>query len=342
MKRTLILAVAALLVSVGCNKIETSSSEAKKVELSIMPMTGNVATRGYTQKSEFQFQEFDQFGRMVKDTLRDMNISAYLYPQDGEPRNYFVNKLFRKAPDGDFWRNGGVPSMNNTIFWPVGGKLDFLAYSSTEGGLTASWNEDNAASQVVIDVPAECSQDDILFASACGKENIMPAAPVSMIFKHAQAWLTFAISASEGPEHASIVHLNRIELEDVYNGGVLKINSNNGDALANWDFSAETRQNVEVDNKWSVSELNIKYQVLQMLIPQQEKTAFVIYYTLGDSTNELSYRFTTDQKTWLMGEHYIYTIQISANEVTVNPIVTAWDDGDVADINAQTDHGVIY
>ena len=341
MKKTLILTVAALLAMVACNKIETPSNDAGKVELSFMPMTGNVATRGFTLKREFQYVEYSSTGAVVGDpTFRDMNISAYLYPQDGEPRNYFVNKSFKHASDGDFWRCGGSAG-SDMIFWPVGGTLDFLAYSSIYGGVTASWNADNAASEVVLDVPAESSQDDILFASAYGKEAPHSAAPVPMVFKHAQAWLTFSLGANEGPDNSFIVTLKRIELENVYNAGVLTINNNNGDALATWDFSKETRQDIDVDND-SVSALGHKKQFLHMLIPQQEKTAFVIYYTLGDSDTELSYRFTTDQKTWLMGEHYTYNISITPQEVTVDPTVTPWVKGDASDINAQTDHGVIY
>lgn len=61
-----------------------------------------------------------------------------------------------------------------------------------------------------------------------------------------------------------------------------------------------------------------------MLIPEQAKTAFVLYYTLGTDTKELSYRFTTDQKTWLAGEKYVYRINVSTQEITVDPSVTEW------------------
>ena len=325
MKKIMILAVAALATFVGCNKIETPSNDAKKVELSFVPMTGSVATRGYTTGTKFADEYLILNGPINIKCLRDMQISAYLYPQNGEPENYFVNKTFKHGDD-NLWHNY-VGTTLAPIYKPLGGKLEFLAYSLTSDAVNvdAAWDEDNAASKVVLSVPAENTQNDILFSSAYSSDGA--GSPVEMTFKHAQAWLTFNLRGNREPNfHKPVVKDVRIELEDVYNAGTLTVSSNDGDALAEWDFSAVTRKNIDVDNIYEIQSLDdTKPGTFHMLIPQQKKTSFVIYYTLLNG-EQFSYRFTTDKKTWLMGEHYVYDIFITANEVTVAPSVTLWND----------------
>ena len=333
MKKTLILAAAALFAFVGCAQIENPGNDAGKVEMSFVPLSGDVATRGYTTGTDFEETAKADLHADGTDKARDMQISAYLYPQNGEQGNYFVGKTYKQSTVGSATWCNFENDLHTPIYWPVGGTMDFLAYSlSEEVNVDVVWNDENAASQVVLDVPGENSQNDILFASAYGKKAPSAATDVPMVFNHAQAWIEFALTGTP----VNVVNLKRIELENVYNAGVLTINNNKGNATATWDFSAETKKNIEVDNEYTVTKLNSTAQFLDMLIPQQKKTAFVIYYTLGEDTQELSYRFTTDQKTWLMGEKYVYNINITTTEVTVKPTVTVWADGDVADVNAQT------
>lgn len=326
MKKTMILAVVALAAFVSCNKIETPSNDAKKVELSFVPMTGSVATRGYSTATRFSEENLGPAGEIGSGIPRDMQISAYLYPQNGEPENYFVNNTYKAGDDSRY--HNFVGTTLTPVYWPLGGKMDFLAYSLTSDAVNvdAAWNEGNAASQVVLNVPAENTQNDILFASRSGLSLIGPGEPVSMIFKHAQAWLTFNLKGDTA-YGKTVVKINRIVLEDVYNAGELTISNNAGDALAEWDFSAVSRKNINVDNIYNITTINpTKPSSFNMLIPQQKKTSFVIYYSfLNDPAQELSYRFTTDKKTWLMGEHYTYNINIKVNEVTVQPSVTPWE-----------------
>lgn len=347
MKKSLIFAVVALVAFVGCAQIENPGNDAGKVEMNFTPLNGNVATRGYTLGTEFKESSVGNLHPGSLDFYRTMQISAYLYPQNGEAGNYFVDKTYSNANHSTTWWNTNtIGGTHEPIYWPVGGTMDFLAYSFSaepntvfDGGVV--WDDENAASQVVIDVPGENSQNDILYASAYGQKAPSSATPVAMKFNHAQAWLEFELTGTVDAG-VPVVHLNRIELENVYNAGVLTIKNNKGNATATWDFSGETKKNIEVDNEYKVKDLKTESQFLDMLFPQQKKTAFVIYYTLGKDTQELSYRFTTDQKTWLMGEKYVYKINITTTEVTVNPTVTVWADGDVADVNAQTTDGKIF
>ena len=330
----------ALVALVGCSKIE-NDPVSEKQEMNFTALN-SVVTRGYAEGASFldtytpalHFTDADKAKGNQK--WRTMQISAYLYPQNGEEGNYFVDKTYAHSGDATTWWNVNPTSfVHDPIYWPVGGTLDFLAYSlsveeNSVKNVDVVWNDANAASEVTLDVPGENSQNDILFASAYGVKSTSGAQPVPMTFNHAQAWIEFVMTGTP----KDVIKLNRIELEDVYNAGVVTFKNNKGNATATWDFSAESKKNIEVDNEYGVKALDPTTPgYLDMLIPQQKKTAFVIYYTLGTDTQELSYRFTTDQKTWLMGEKYVYNIHMTTNEITVKPEVTVWKAGDVADIN---------
>ena len=316
----------AVLALVSCEKKEFAGTE-KLNEMSFTSML----TKGYAEGDTFfETVVADLHNTSATKTAREMQISAYLYPQNGEQGNYFVGKTYaQSAEESHIWWNveGGqhVP-----IYWPVGGTLDFLAYSlsaeaATVQSVDVEWNAENAASQVVLAVPAENSQNDILFASAYGIKAPSTAAPVPMQFNHAQAWLEFVLTGSEIPDDNATVHFKRIELENVYNAGTLNITNNGGNAIAKWDFSNADKQTIEVDNFNENLKLSGSPKYLDMLIPEQAKTAFVLYYTLGNDEQELSYRFTTDLKTWFKGEKYIYKINITTSEVTVEPKTAPWN-----------------
>lgn len=318
MKKTLFFAVMTVAVLASCNKIESTGSQMKN-ELSFIPMN---ETKGYTTETAFSAIAYENLHDATPTSkARDMKLSAYLYPQNGEQGNYFVGNTYSQGTD-NVWHNF-VKGTETPIYWPVGGTMDFLAYSvSQEKNLDVVWDADNAASQVVLTVPAENTQNDILFASVSGEKSRLSATPVNMTFNHAQAWLEFQVKSTT----PGIVKFDRIEIENIYNAGKLTIDNNGGNAKATWDFSAEARKTISVDDNYDVKGeyLTNDVKFLDMLLPNQDKNEFVIYYTLGTDTQELSYRFTTDNKTWLMGEKYVYQINITSTEVTVDPSVVNW------------------
>ncbi|MBQ0024918.1 MAG: fimbrillin family protein [Bacteroidales bacterium] len=328
----------ALLAFTACSKDVNEVPEIMTGELAVCPLNDATdVTKGYVEGSTFVETGYEYIHGTKSQALRTMQLSAYLTPQNGAAGNYFVDKTFSAASDAltetTWWNTNTVNGAHDPIYWPVGGNLDFLAYSvssevSGEGkshNVTAVWDETNAASMVTLSVPGENTQNDILFASVAGVLAATDSSPVSLTFKHAQSWLEFVLTGtSDEVNKDGVVTLNRIELENIYNAGTLSIRNNGGNASAKWDFTGEDKQNIKVDDFNSDGRLTASPKYYDMLIPQQAKTAFVIYYTLGSDSKELSYRFTTDQKTWLMGEKYIYTISITASEVSVSPKVTPW------------------
>lgn len=389
MKKTLILASMAALALVSCNKME-SPSQAQN-EMSFIPMAGNndIATRGYSEDNVFYYTPFMNLhtAGVVGDEgtiSRDMHISAYQHPQNGSAGNYFVDNIFSQMGSTGVWGNY-VNKVHTPVYWPIGCTLDFLAYSVAEevkatattstamenhDHIKVVWDANNAASQVVLDVPGESSQDDILFASSSNRLSEKGHQSVAMKFKHAQAWLEFAfygggaenypVSLNPAPDDGTgtcseqkAIYVTKIVLDDVYNAGKLTIDNNLGNAIANWDFSAETKKDIVVDDNWdnygkktfitnNSGEIETplrndvdKCAYFDMLIPEQKKTSFTIYYKLPGIVEEQSYHFTTDQKTWLMGEKYIYTIAISTHEITVTPTVQVWHNGGVDDVRLE-------
>ena len=340
MRKTFILLAAAVMSLAACNRVEPVQPR-QNGEMSVIPINSNAVsgTKGYVENSSFVETTYETLHGTKAQNLRTMQISAYLHPQNGEDKNYFVDKTYSAKTDAltetVWWNTNTVGGAHDPIYWPVGGTLDFLAYSvsAEQSGagrsvnVNATWDETNASSKVVLTVPGENSQNDILYAGIAGIASSTGANAVPLQFNHSQAWLQFALTGSTDEANPDgIVTLKRIELENVYNAGTLSVSNNRGNTIAKWDFTEETKQNIEVDNLSNVSKLNAAPQYLDMLIPQQAKTAFVLYYTLGSNASELSYRFTTDQKTWLMGEKYIYNINITTSEVTVAPKVAQWNE----------------
>lgn len=324
MRRIILLAIAVSLAAVGCTTEESTFYKglmsSNEVAMAPVSSNGKTITRGYVESDIFEETYYSNLHVPIKpeSTPRIMRVSSYLYPQVGEKCIYFVDKSFKKGED-NLWR------ADPAIYWPVGGKLGFLAISFTteekyNKGINVVWDSENAAKKVTLTVPAENTQNDILFAGTDNLEAGKESSSIPMEFKHAQAWLEFQITGT-----GDAVKLKNIEIEKIYNTGTLTINNDNGNVSAQWNFAEQRALNVSVDNINDVGELGVSPQYLDMLIPQQQKTAFILNYYLGSSKKLLSYRFITDQKTWLMGEKYIYKININSNEITVAPEVSKWE-----------------
>ena len=327
MTREIVKSIVAAVLAVaacGCEQMNPEDIPSTR-EISFTPATADVMTRGYSETDAFYETGIAYLHSATKPdpAARTMQISSYLHPQNGAEGGYFFNKTFSFAndPEGRLWWNTNtVGGTHDPIFWPVGGTLDFLAYSVSDTdskGVVAEWDESNAASKLTLTIPGENSQNDILFAGACGVCANSTSSAVDLDFRHAQAWLEFELTGVTG------ISLTKIVIEDAYNAGTLTIRNGNGDATATWSFTSELRKDITFDNNYGVHELNGTAQYMDMLIPQQAKTSFSLYYV--DSTvpgvpqTEHKVTIDTDKKTWLMGERYIYKINISPSEVTVAP-----------------------
>lgn len=336
--KALLIVALSVLALAGCSKYDgaqTSSREKELIEIAVAPQSASPMTKGYAEGALFYETFFkDLHGEEHNNVARTMKISSYMYQQGETAENYFVGKTYAKCGGDEYWHNTSDGITVDPIYWPAGAELDFLAYSLTgeteapgaAKNVSVAWDNNNAASKVTLTVPAENSQNDILYSSISCGDPMTSSQSLKMSFMHSQAWLQFVLKGSVNGSEQDLVKLKRIELNDVYNAGVLTIINNGGNALATWDFAGEQKRTIPVDNYNLSSSLRKDEPLyLDMLIPQQPKTSFTLYYSIGEETVENSYFFETDYKTWLMGEKYIYNITMSASEVVVRPSVEDWE-----------------
>ena len=337
------------LVLASCNKSRTEvNPDSRQPELTASAVT--VLTKGYAVSTSFDDLAYNKLhAEGVTPSDRQMQLSAYLYPQSGSQMNYFVDETFAKGASDEYWHH--TPA----LYWPIGGTLDLLAYSigNTEGvdpvfdPADVHWNSDNAASALTLNVKKDFTQNDILFASAHGLTSANGATAVPLVFKHSQAWIEFKVKASL----PSVVLLNDITLEDVYIDGDLKISNNGGDAVADWNFRTSTAADWIIDDVNGVygfsGDASPRYvasddwQYFDFLLPEQMKTSIMLHYELegnekgvaeGQSGNQLSYTFDLPHENWLAGKKYVYEISIALNEITVAPSVDEWGDGFIGNL----------
>lgn len=353
MKRFFAVAAIAALFLTSCNQakeLEEVSTVRAEMKFSI----ANIATKGYVEGASFDDTAFDKLHEGTNPTNpRSMTLSAYLYPQSGASSNYFVGETFSvDNEDGDARRWHHTPA----IYWPMGGKLSFLAYSVTEpfDGTAVKWSSDNAASQVVLNVSDQYIQDDILYSGVYQRNSGAtvgdpgstgtPATDVEMTFQHAQAWIEFQIK-SQTP---NIVKLNEIVVKNINSRGQLTINapaSASAEAAAVWDFNYVNKRDLVVPDTYNVYNnpdsvaankpgfpryIGTEVKYFDFLLPgSQDQTEFLLHYQLEGQDNILEYSYKLTGSKWNMGNKYIYEIEFRPYEIIVKPIVTTWDGGDV-------------
>lgn len=344
-KTILFAALAATLSLVSCNK-NAGTASLDQPEILSNELSFNTAahvTKGYIAGATFfdtAIAELHAGGDGVPSdvtTPRTMKISSYLTPQSGDKGNYFVDYTFAKGEDGK-WHH--TPK----IYWPIAGKLDFLAFSAAVDfdAKDVVWDEKNASESVVLQVLEDRTQDDIVYCSKAGCESASGADPVAMQFKHSQAWLEFQIKV-ESEEMQNLIAIESIEIENIYNTGELTISNNSGDAKAEWNFRKEQRKNVVFDDNYNLygsqnadstltNPLKAEISYMDMLLPEQAKTSFIIKYRLAGQPNELQYKYTLSADNWIAGKKYIYEVTFKVNEITVAPTVKAYEEGVVTDL----------
>lgn len=341
MKKSFLFLLAGLSL-VACNKNlggDMPSVDAK-VEKELSFSLVQSMTKGYVTGAEFFDTAIDQLHEVTPTTTdRTMKLSAYLHPQSGSEGNYFVDYTFAKGVDGK-WHH--TPA----IYWPFESSLDFLAYSSGTpfDAKDVAWNDANASQSVVLNVLDDRTQDDIVFASVAGRASSLGADAVPMEFKHSQAWLEFQIKVADASMIDKLA-ITDIIIEDAYNAGELTIESGAGSPTASWSFRKETSRDIRFDDNYSfygsmgtapnyevVNGVTDEISYLDMLLPEQSKTSFIIKYVLAGQPNELQYRYDLSSDNWLQGEKYVYEVTFTVNEITVAPTVKEYADGVVTDL----------
>lgn len=335
MKKVFAFAAIAALTLASCNQLDDKQGVELAQNSEISFVSVNHATKGYVEGTDFIDSPYDKLhienqGTAIDTTgskaARTLQMSAYVTPQSGASANYFVAQPFVRNANGEtdnLWHH------NPKVYWPIGAQgVDFLAYSSTKpfAGTAVNWNQENAASKCVLYVSEDYLQDDVLYGAVAGRQT-NAGAPVAMTFNHTQAWIQFQIKV-EDETMENIVKVNDITIKNIYTRGELTLNGGST-PTASWNFTSETAADRKMDDTYEICApafINKSVGYMDMLVPAQAQTSFVMHYTLAGQDNVLEYTYDLATAQWEMGKKYIYEITIKPYEIIVDPSVTPFDE----------------
>ena len=276
-------------------------------------------TKGFVEGTTLLDTPFDRVHSAMEDAdkvPRTVVLSSWLYPQSGAGEDYLRDAVF--AYDGGLWHH------DPKVYWPLGARLDFLAYSSSLDlpSTAVSWHPDRCTARLTLQVDRRFTADDLMYAYAAPRAASSGTA-VQMRFAHSQAWLQFALRATDG----DVVTVDKVVLEDVYTSGALTVEPDGAAARGAWDFSCETGGDLAVEDAAGNTRfgLGAAAQHLDVLLPQQPQKDIVIWYHLSGSDRQLRYRVEAPVAHWVAGNRYAYAVTVRGTAVTVGATVEPWD-----------------
>lgn len=343
MKRFLFFAASAIALFASCQKtVVNYQTDPQEIALFAVNKT---VTKAPVQGTVF----------LTDDNMR---VSAYLSKADDNESNigeYFSNILYQgnNASPNEYWVGGQYwPLFNSTINFlaitEIGGSVDNtdVAFGSTAYA-EASLSNNNAY-----------SQNDLMFAVGQGVTNGNGTySAVGMQFKHALSWINFAFKSNI----ADVITVNSVELTAKYNG-VLAVSFNEYNSAvpltenavsANW-----LTANLDENRVQKVPKVDYTGEQGDVVLPASISTdpfaaygggllvvpgnfdsrQFVINYKVkmkdsegnpADKTFKYTYPVNNE---WGMGKKYTYNINITLDEIEVNPSVTDWASEDALDV----------
>ena len=263
---------------------------------------------------------------------RSFVVSSYYYATDGGTSgNYFSGLTFSK--------NGSTWSADK--YWPLGGALDFLAFSSPDLGVSASYNGATVSTQVALIVPDNSTvQEDILYGYTA---QTPMTNSVAINFLHAQALICFKAKSSIAYNATTNtgITVTGITLNSASYSGTCTI----GHGSCSWEALGPGK-NLEVPGLNSTN-LGTSYSDVLgtgILVPVQSCTSATITYTLhngkqanGSDQNMTglvkTVTLTADGSMWQAGNRYTYQIDITQHGVSISPVVSPWIEATTATVN---------
>ena len=341
MKKTTIYTLALLAVC-ACNiKIDPALPEMSEDEISVTPVNGKMTTKANLDWPAINGTTFPAGRTFV--------LSAYHNALTGSSGNYFSYTSFSRRTSGATSGKWGATA--SPKYWPLSGTLDFFAYSYDGLTIGAPTYPANVSTGATIAVPNNRDQQtDILHASA--QTQSKNVAGIGMEFKHAQAVLVFKAKTNIARNTTTNygITINSITVKNAYYSGTLAMTSTAGaNGYCQWTnlgsqgdkvVPQATPYDLPTDS-YGPSDQPFGIGTYGLLVPEQNQTSFIINYTLHNGKdnsnavvdNTMDYLYTCSG-TWQEGKKYIYNINITLDEILVNPTVTNWvDDASTVTIN---------
>ncbi|MBR6492726.1 MAG: fimbrillin family protein [Paludibacteraceae bacterium] len=333
MKKSLFILASAALVLASCNND--------------VQIAENVGLADGNQQKEIAFTPYAQVPNRVKGnapisgttfpTDLHMMVTAY----DATASAVFFDAA-DFAKDGTNWTGGK--------YWPYqAATINFLAIANAnadnETGVT--WGTNKADQVTVVMSDNSSAQRDLMYACGTGTVALsgntltFPASPVSMVFKHAQAWLHFTVKAGDAAS-ATAITVNSITLNTVSCAGTYTITHTNYDQTKA-ARDADASKNGSVAGVWSAygdgsniaavgatgySALSEEAQNFAdlLVVPARGIASFTINFTLDDG-NTYNYTYTPASTTLAQATKYTYNITLTAHKIEIAPSITDWTEG---------------
>ena len=322
---TLCVAALALVSCVKTNDVYTGTPESRQIAFS--PFALN-ATKAPIDGTTF--------------SPESMQVAAYDVTNS---RDFFAATAFTKDNVSGTWKGGK--------YWPLSAaRINFLAYAelnNTEGS-SATWDvvegetSEKASGVVLVMADNKTAQSDLMYAIGTGAvtqdgNSLLFPDNVPMVFKHAQAWISFYVDAYDATSGGKVT-LNSITLNGAKYNGTFTVTHANYNAASEqavsgaWGSLGSTAD-VAVPG-WTPAAVaydeegdGVVVGNGLLIVPDDDSetadfSSFTIAYTLDG--NNYTYTYTPDARNVDQAKHYIYNINFHLHEIEIAASVTDWVD----------------
>ena len=335
--KKLLIAIAAIALLASCSKSDIAFDEPS--EIAIIPVQKNM-TKGVVTGNTFPAnEEFNVFA-WYNQVPAGSSASSWNKTSDTE---YIKESPFVQR-DADTW-GGKTP-----YFWPKLGSLLFAGYYPT----TIAANVDADVNKMTFTgieqrwYEATGTDEDIMYFNTT--ETSHSSGPVSVVFKHALAWITVHVTRAE--DNVTVTNgypkivIDEVTFTDIAAKGNGTVDAQN--TIVWGTLSNVKNTTVNLSGTSSLSgiekiELNQTVKTLQqpLVIPQSlNDQKLVVKYTVYSSETEFfketysqslsgmkgkdsaSKDVTVDK--WEPAKHYIYNISVGLSEILIDPTVDNW------------------
>ena len=319
MKRLFIIAASAAIFSaalVSCNKdLGPSISDMAAVEPMSVGVYNGMLTKAPVTGT-------------VMPTSRSIVFSAYHNAQEGTSANFFTGITFtKKEGENTLWQC--------SKYWPLTGTLDLLGYCLDDNSRVSSvsWGSNNAASVTMTLADNSTNQDDLLVGGA----STLTSESNAVVFKHAQALLTFTARSSVAYDATANygITITGIQVNGSYHSGTVACTRDGGNITFVWS-SLGSQADISLPTM-TATNLGTAPAAIEgtqgLILPAQAQTDITIYYTLHNGKdasesnidNTLQYTFhPVAESTWDAGKKYIYNINVTLTGIEVSASVADW------------------
>ena len=355
MKKSLILAGAALLALAACNKSEVVTTETSPKEIAF-----NAVTKSLTKADpQLTGSTLGTDNNKVR-----MYVSATTNTANGAVENaaYVEGQRFAYKTETQLWRPVSADaSTDQHVYWPLGGSsVDFLAYAyylntstastaTFTGQVTPTWATNKADGMTFTEINLYDNDLDLMYAAANAKQGGAVNGsykPVDLVFHHAGAVIELNIKSNVAVTINEVKFGNLIkeaktfadnEYATLDKEGTLFVDNTKNVLTSTWtnvDQGTSTKYASLIAYKGFTDEVltaDTYTDIDNVIVIPQPKLNFIIKYT--DSNSKYFYvTAPTPKGNWLAGHKYVYNVNITFYEVEVHESVIDYTTEDSVEI----------